>query len=43
MKLDWTERRSLYGGDPIVLYNRFNQDVSTTVTGEFVNFAGIGV
>jgi subtilisin family serine protease len=40
---DWTERRSLYGGEPKVLYNRFNQDVSTIVSGEFVKFANIGV
>jgi subtilisin family serine protease len=40
---DWSNRRSLYGGEPIVLYNRFNQDVSTTVSGEFVKFANIGV
>jgi hypothetical protein len=40
---DWTNRRSLYGGEPIVLYNKFNQDVSTTVSGEFVKFANIGV
>jgi subtilisin family serine protease len=40
---DWGNRRSLYGGDPIVLYNRFNQDVSTIVSGEFVKFANIGV
>ena len=40
---DWTNRRSLYGGEARVLYNKFNQDVSTNVTGEFVNFAGVGV
>ena len=40
---DWGNRRSLYGGNPIVLYNKFNQDVSTTVSGEFLNFAGVGV
>jgi subtilisin family serine protease len=40
---DWSDRRSLYGGEPTVLYNRFNQDVSTIVSGEFVKFANIGV
>ena len=40
---DWSNRRSLYGGDTTVLYNKFNQDVSTTVSGEFINFIGIGV
>lgn len=40
---DWTDRRSLFGGSPSVLYNRFNQDFSTTVSGSFINFAGIGV
>lgn len=40
---DWSNRRSLYGGSPVVLYNKYNQDVSTKVTGSFTNFAGIGV
>jgi subtilisin family serine protease len=40
---DWSNRRSLYGGDTTVLYNKFNQNVSTTVSGEFINFIGIGV
>lgn len=40
---DWTNQRSLYGGLPKVLYNKFNQDVSTTVSGNFINFANIGV
>jgi subtilisin family serine protease len=40
---DWGNRRSLYGGEPTVLYNKFNQDVSTTVSGEFVKLANIGV
>jgi hypothetical protein len=39
---DWSDRRSLYGGEPKVLYNRFNQDISTFVSGEFVKFANIG-
>jgi subtilisin family serine protease len=39
---DWSDRRSLYGGEPNVLYNRFNQDISTLVSGEFVKFANIG-
>lgn len=40
---DWADRRSLYGGTPVVLYNKYNQDVSTNVSGEFGGFAGIGV
>ena len=40
---DWGNPRSLYGGEAKVLYNKFNQDVSTNVSGEFVNFAGVGV
>lgn len=40
---DWTDRRSLYGGDAVVLYNRFNEDVSTRVSGEFLKFDNIGV
>jgi subtilisin family serine protease len=40
---DWSNRRSLYGGQSRVLYNKFNEDVSTTVRGGFVKFAGIGV
>lgn len=40
---DWSDRRSLYGGIPNVLFNKFNQNVSTTVSGEFVNFVGIGI
>lgn len=40
---DWGNRRSLYGGEAKVLYNRFNQDVGTTISGEFVKLANIGV
>jgi len=40
---DWTDRRSLYGGDNVVLYNRFNEDVSAVVSGEFAKFDNIGV
>jgi subtilisin family serine protease len=40
---DWSDRRSLYGGEPKVLYNKFNQDISTTISGQFVKLANIGV